>query len=81
MNRELLEYKRKCAGYRIRRSFAAYIGKTDKYYAARENGDVDFSPQDMVDVVGALCLPFDDFNKIFFDGKLPYGNTEDVSVA
>ena len=81
MNRELLEYKRKCRGFRTRRAFAAHIGKSDRYYNARENGEVEFSVQDMEDVTEALQLTLEEFNLIFFDGKLPYGNIQRVDVA
>lgn len=80
MNGRLLEYKRKCAGYKSQFLMAQKIGKTMTYYRNREKGFADFSAEDVLNLTEALDLNFTEFNEIFYDGKLKW-NVSKVEVA
>lgn len=61
-----------------RKYMACVIGKEADTYAKKENGIVKFTPDEIVvvsqDLSEDLEFTFDEFNDIFFDGKLPFGN-------
>ena len=51
------------------------IGKTGSSYSRRENGETEFTPDEICSFTIEAKLSFDEFNDIFFDGRLPFGNT------
>lgn len=81
MNDELLRYKRRAMGYMSREEMAERLKMSQSYYRRRETKLMEFTPKDMVSIVEVLSLSLEEFNDIFFDGKLPYGNTRSVDVA
>lgn len=51
---------------------AAYLGlRNRETYTAKENGNVRFSPMEMVKVTKLFGWDFKTFNGVFFDGELP----------
>ena len=52
------------------------IEKTTDAYAKKERGDVRFSLDEAAVVANDLGLDFDQFNGIFYDGKLPFSKSE-----
>ena len=61
-----------------RKYMAGLIEKEVDSYAKKEKGVVKFTPDEIVvvsqDLSEDLEFTFDEFNDIFFDGKLPFGN-------
>lgn len=52
---------------------ASLINKSYDVYRKKENGDVKFSPDEIVSISLDLELNEDKLNDIFFDGMLPIG--------
>ena len=75
MDNNLLVYKRKHAGSDTQFSASQALGKSQLWYRNRESGRTECSPGDIVEFVNLFKLTLDEVNAIFFDGKLPYGNT------
>lgn len=50
------------------------IEKSLDSYAKKERGSVFFTPKEMSVVAHELNMTFEQFNDIFFDRTLPYGN-------
>ena len=51
------------------------INKTYDAYARKERGDVKFTTEEMALIANDLSLSPTSFNEIFFDSKLPFGNS------
>lgn len=55
-----------------KKEIAALIGKTPTSYYQKEHGKIPFFPAEMLAIAVRLELDADQFNCIFFDGKLPF---------
>lgn len=49
------------------------IGKGASSYSRKENGECEFTPAEICNFTIGTKLSFDEFNDIFFDGNLPFG--------
>lgn len=52
---------------------SADIEKTLSAYAKKENGETTFTPDEMCIIAKSLEMDYEQFNRIFFDNKLPFG--------
>ena len=73
----------KLKGKRIEMGFtqseiADLIEKSIDAYAKKERGETGFSPTEIAILTITLMLSYAEFNEIFFDGRLPFGNFVDV---
>ena len=76
----------KLKSLRIEKGFTqAYMGdlieKSLDSYAKKERGEVEWTPTEMCIVAIAIGMTFEQFNYIFFDNRLPFGNTIDENQA
>lgn len=55
-----------------KKEIAALIGKTTTSYYKKEHGEIPFFPSEMLTIALRLELDAEQFNLIFFDGKLPF---------
>lgn len=70
INGNLLKSKR--ALYDLtQKNIAETIGTTEKTYNHKEQGKVDFKPNEIISISNKLKLTLEDINQIFFDGNLP----------
>ena len=60
-----------------RKDMAALLGKTSSSYAQKECGKTPFSVEEVALISVDLDLTFEQFNTIFFDGRLPFGVTSE----
>lgn len=65
-------------GYRVGRGLTQkdvgdMIEKSTDSYAKKERGEVEFTLPEAAVIAVQTEMEFDDFNAIFFDGRLPYG--------
>lgn len=56
------------------------IEKSFDSYAKKERGEVSFFPDEILRATLRLDLDYDQFNLIFFDGKLPFRKIEAVGT-
>ena len=70
MDRLELEFARKRKN-KSRADMAAAIGKSEAAYSKKERGDFRFTDEEKVILTKELDLTGEQFNAIFFDGKLP----------
>ena len=59
---------------RTQAELARSIHRSTDLYSKKEKGLVAFSTSEMKAVATELEMTFHDFNLIFFDGELPFGN-------
>ena len=52
------------------------IEKSLDSYAKKERGEVEFTLDETAVIVIETGMSFDEFNAIFYDGRLPYGKAE-----
>lgn len=57
------------------------IGKTTDSYCKKERGETKFNVEEMKLIAVDLCMSFDTFNEIFFDGNLPFGKYSEIFVS
>lgn len=73
--REVLKMRYELKSKRVLKGISAaeaakLLGKSYVSYNKKESGEVGFTPAEMVVLADKLELTFDEFNRIFFDGKL-----------
>ncbi len=73
MNSNKLKGKRVEKGY-TQNEMADFIEKSFDSYSKKERGEVFFTPNEMLIIAIKLELTAQEFNDIFFDGRLPFGN-------
>lgn len=56
---------------------AQQLGITAQNYAQKEKGERKFNDDEKVKLVQILNLSFDQFNRVFYKGKLPYASGTD----
>lgn len=74
MNAIELKVERTRKGF-TQEHMANIIGVSTVSYSKKERGEVRFKPEEIILVAEALELDQDRANAIFFDGKLPKGNS------
>lgn len=66
-------------GFRVGRGktqtdYGNVIEKSTDSYAKKERGEVEFTNNEILKLVLESGMSFDEFNAIFYDGHLPFGN-------
>ena len=56
------------------------IEKSTDSYAKKERGEVEFTLEETVVIAIETGMKFEDFNAIFYDGRLPYGKKEESEL-
>lgn len=80
MNTSLLKGKR-VSQNKTQTDMARVIEKSVDAYAKKERGKVLFTPDEARVIAVSLNLTLEEFNDIFFDSKLPFGNNTSKNVT
>lgn len=71
MNGQMLKGFRVGRG-KTQKNYADLIEKSVDSYSKKERGEVEFTLDEALAIVVNSGMEFDDFNAIFYDGRLPY---------
>lgn len=75
MNGQMLKGFRVGKG-KTQSDMGAMIEKSTDSYAKKERGEVEFTLDETVVIAIGTGMEFDDFNAIFYDGRLPFGKLD-----
>lgn len=75
MNGRMLKGFRVSHG-KTQKNYADLIEKSTDSYAKKERGEVEFTLNEALAIATDSGMDFDEFNAIFYDGRLPYRKIE-----